>query len=92
MRRRAARSIARSRHHLVTAQHGQLLDDFPFTLVPGASAFLTATQVMGGAPIHEAATWTAFRPGPAHLSTATAMGYALEVGDAIFIWGFDQTP
>ena len=85
-------SIARSRHHLVTAQHGQLLDDFPFTLVPGASAFLTATQVMGGAPIHEAATWTAFRPGPAHLSTATAMGYALEVGDAIFIWGFDHAP
>lgn len=85
-------SIPRSRHDLVTAEHGQLLNDFPFTLVPGASAFLTATQVMAGSPIHETATWTAYRPGPAYLSTATAMGYALEVGDAIFIWGFDQTP
>jgi hypothetical protein len=85
-------SIPRSRHSLVTTQHGPLLNDFPFTLVPGASAFLTATQVMGGSPIHEAATWTAFRPGPSYLSTATAMGYALEVGDAIFIWGFDQAP
>lgn len=85
-------SIPRTRHDLVTTEHGTLLDDFPFTLVPGASAFLTATQVMGGSPIHETATWTAYRTGPAHVSTATAMGYALGVGDAIFIWGFDHAP
>lgn len=85
-------SIPRSRHDLVTAQHGPLLDEFPYELMPGSSAFLTATQVMGGSPIHETATWNAYRPGPAYFSTATAMGYALGVGDAIFIWGFDGTP
>jgi hypothetical protein len=85
-------SIPRSRHSLVTTQNGALLDDFPFTLVPGASAFLTSTQVMGASAINEAATWTAFRPGPVYLSTATAAGRVLAVGDAIFIWGFDQTP
>lgn len=85
-------SIPRTRHTLITAQHGPLLNDFPFNLQPGASAFLTATQVMGGSPIHEAATWTAFRPGPTYFSTVTAMGHVLETGDAIFIWGFDLTP
>lgn len=83
-------SIPRTRHTLVTTQNGSLLDDFPFTLVPGASAFLTSTQVMGASAIEEAATWTTFRPGPLHVSTATAAARVLAVGDAIFISGFDQ--
>ena len=82
-------SIPRTRHTLVTTQKGLLLNDFPFTLVPDASAFLTSTQVMGAAAITEAANWTAFRPGPVHVSTAAATGRVLAVGDAIFIWGFD---
>lgn len=85
-------SIPRTRHSLVTSEHGSLLDDFPYTLAPGAAAFLTATQVMDASAIDESATWTAFRPGPTYLSTATGMARVLAVGDAIFIWGFDDAP
>lgn len=82
-------SIPRTRHTVVTSQNGTVIEDFPFTLVPGASAFLTQTQVMGASALTEEANWTAFRPGPEHLSTATATGRVLAVGDAIFICGFE---
>ena len=39
--------------------------------------------------IDEAATWTAFRPGPVHLSTSTATARVLSVADVILITGFD---
>jgi hypothetical protein len=82
-------SIPRTRHTLVTTQSGSVLNDFQYTLAPDAAAFITATQVMGATAIDEAATWTAFRPGPVHLSTATATARVLAVADVIFITGFD---
>ncbi|RYD14458.1 MAG: hypothetical protein EOP90_13690 [Lysobacteraceae bacterium] len=82
-------SIPRTRHTVVTSQNGTVIEDFPFTLVPGASAFLTQTQVMDASALTEVATWTAFRTGPEHLSTATATGRVLAVGDAIFMSGFE---
>lgn len=86
---RNASSIPRTRHTLVSTQSGSVLNDFPYTLTPGASAFITATQVMGATAIDEAATWTAFRPGPVHLSTSTATARVLSVADVILITGFD---
>lgn len=50
--------ITLTRHDLVDSELGTLLDDFPFTLVPGASAFLTATTTITQTTINTA-TWTA---------------------------------
>lgn len=52
-----------SRHDLVDSRLGTLLSDFPFTLIPGASAFLNlvASSPAGGS---WTATWTAYNPGP----------------------------
>src|SRR5690606_2324384 len=83
-------SIPRTRHSLVTSENGSVLDNFPYDLEPGAAAFITVTQVMDASAIDESATWTAFRPGPEHLSTSTARARVLAVGDAIFISGFEQ--
>lgn len=55
--------VALSRHTLVDSQLGTLLNDFPYFLAPGASAFLTQTAVIT-APVINTASWTAYNPGP----------------------------
>lgn len=62
--------LSLTRHSLVDDQLGAILTDFPFTLVPGASAFITQTAVILTDTIN-AATWTAFNPGPIDVVTAT---------------------
>jgi hypothetical protein len=83
-------SIARTRHSLESDRLGVLLQDFPFTLDPDQSAFLTQVESIGTAGRLESATWTAFRPGPESVSSAT--GWA-EVGVALVVFadGF-ETP
>ena len=57
-------------HDLTDSHLGSILDGFPFTLLPGASAFITQTAVITQTTINTA-TWTAYNPGPANLVTAT---------------------
>jgi hypothetical protein len=52
-----------TRHDLVDSRSGPILADFPYTLLPGASAFLTqdTNSPAGGA---WTSSWTAYNPGP----------------------------
>ena len=81
-------SIARTRHTVDARLGGTIIEDFPFTLVPGEDAFVTRTQTMGSTTLLQSATWTAFRPGPNYLSIATGTARAL-AGAAIFADGFE---
>ncbi len=46
-------------HDLVDSELGALLNNFPYTLAPGASAFITATTFIGVTTVNTA-TWDAF--------------------------------
>jgi hypothetical protein len=81
-------SISRTRHSLDSDRLGLILSDFPFTLVSGASAFLTQVETLGEATLTERATWTAYQPGPTHESVAVDQARAL-VDLAIFGNGFE---
>jgi hypothetical protein len=59
-----------SRHDLTDSHLGTLLDDFAYSLAPGASAFLTQTQVLTVTTVNTA-TWVAYNPGPSDVPTAT---------------------
>jgi hypothetical protein len=58
-------------HDLVDDHLGVILDGFPYTLIPGASAFLTQTAVIE-TDTTNTATWTAYNPGPSDVAVATA--------------------
>jgi hypothetical protein len=58
-------------HDLVDDHLGVILDGLPFTLMPGASAFLTQTAVIEDNTTNTA-TWTAYNPGPSDVAEATA--------------------
>ena len=64
-------SISLTLHALEDSELGTLLNDFPFNLDPGASAFITATTSITQTTVNTA-TWTAYNPGPADVATATA--------------------
>jgi uncharacterized repeat protein (TIGR01451 family) len=66
-------------HTLEDSQLGTILLDFPYSLVPGSSAFLTQSVVLTGSVVNTA-TWTAFNPGPIDVISATdsARVYAWE--------------
>ncbi len=64
-------SISLTLHALEDSELGALLNDFPYTLVPGASAFITETATITQTTVNTA-TWTAYNPGPADVATATA--------------------
>ncbi|CAG0937156.1 hypothetical protein TFLX_06067 [Thermoflexales bacterium] len=69
-------NLTLTRHTLIDDRLGTLLLDFPYSLVPGASAFLTQAAVITGTTINSA-TWTAFNPGPVNsiswVDTATVV-------------------
>jgi len=58
-------------HDLEDSVLGVILNGFPFTLMPGASVFLTQTAVITQTTVNTA-TWTAYNAGPVNLTTATA--------------------
>ena len=58
-------------HALDDSELGMILDNFPYTLSPGASAFLTATATITQTTVNTA-TWTAYNPGPVDEATAVA--------------------
>jgi hypothetical protein len=57
-------------HDLQDSELGSVLSDFYYSLMPGASAFLTATVQITETTVNTA-TWTAYNPGPINLSTAS---------------------
>ncbi|GAB4579976.1 MAG: hypothetical protein Fur0022_27150 [Anaerolineales bacterium] len=63
-------SITLTLHDLEDSQLGPLLNAFPYALVPGASAFLTATTSITQTTINTA-TWTAYNPGPTDVVSST---------------------
>lgn len=63
-----------TRHDLVDSRSGAVLTDFPYTLLPGSSAFLNliASSPSAGA---WSSTWTAYNPGPfEQVSDSDALG------------------
>lgn len=62
--------VTLTQHTLVDSALGTLLNDFPYPLGPGASAFITATANITTTTINTA-TWTAYNPGPINLVSAT---------------------
>lgn len=64
-------SLTLTRHTLSDDRLGSILTDFPYTLAPGASAFITESAAITGTTVNTA-TWTAFNPGPTDMVTATA--------------------
>lgn len=63
-------SITLTRHDLVDSEIGAILTDFPFTLIPGASAFITQSATITQTTINTA-TWTASLPTPPTSASAT---------------------
>ncbi len=62
-----------TRHDLVDNRLGNILTDFPYTLVPGASAFITQTTTITQSTVNTA-TWTARTAGLASTAdTGSAM-------------------
>ncbi len=56
-------------HSLVDSELGTILNDFPYTLLPGASVFLTQTATIIDTTVNTA-TWTASNPGPMNVVSA----------------------
>ncbi|MBE0411550.1 MAG: polysaccharide biosynthesis protein [Anaerolineales bacterium] len=57
-------------HDLVDDQLGVILDEFPFSLVPGASIFVTQSAEIWEDTTNTA-TWTAYNPGPSDVVAAS---------------------
>ena len=57
-------------HDLDDSELGAILSAFPYTLSPGASAFLTTTTTINATTVNTA-TWTAYNAGPTDVVTAT---------------------
>jgi hypothetical protein len=64
-------SVALTLHDLQDSELGVILNDFPFNLQPGASAFLTVPHTILTDTVNMA-TWTAFNPGPSDVVSATS--------------------
>lgn len=63
-------SVTLTRHNLVDSEVGTILNNFPYSLVPGASAFITQTATILTDTVNSA-TWTAYNPGPIDVATDT---------------------
>ena len=77
-------TITLTLHDLVDNRLGTILSSFPYTLTPGASAFLTQTTTITQTTVNTA-TWTAYNPGPTDVvsdtDTATVMVQTAEAAD-----------
>ena len=77
-------ALTLTRHTLEDSALGPLINDFPYSLFPGASAYFTASAVITATTINTA-TWTAFNPGPTDAVTATATATVTVVQPAIVL-------
>ncbi len=76
-------NISLTRHTLSDNHLGPILSDFPYILVPGASAFLTQSTFISQTQIGRA-IWTAYNPGPSDSvdaagSAKVIIGYELHL-------------
>ncbi|HRQ63846.1 MAG TPA: hypothetical protein PKZ76_03105 [Xanthomonadaceae bacterium] len=78
---------ARSFHDLDSDTLGPILSGLPFTLNPGASAFLWQTSVLEQTTF-ESATWTAYNAGPVDVIQGTDSAVA-RLPDEVFADGFE---
>lgn len=62
-------NVTLTRHDLDDSQLGTILADFPFTLIPGAPAFITASVTVSATTV-STSTWTAYNPGPVDVASA----------------------
>lgn len=69
-------NISLTRHTLVDSHLGTILNNFPYTLVPGASAFLTQTATITHTTV-STGTWTAYNPGPSDEATASGATHVI---------------
>jgi hypothetical protein len=63
-------NVTLTQHTLADSHLGTLLDDFAYSLSPGASAFITSTVQITQTTVNTA-TWTAFNPGPVDTAEST---------------------
>lgn len=75
--------VALSLHDLADSELGTILSGLPYTLVPGASAFLTQTATINATTVNTA-TWTAYNPGPTDVATATDTATVNVTGPSLF--------
>jgi hypothetical protein len=86
--------IPLTRHQLTDSVLGSVLTDFPFTLLPGSSAFITSNVVVDE-PTVFTGSWVAYNPGPVDLSFGSDSAYVDVLGSAgfpIFRDGFEAPP
>lgn len=62
--------VTLARHTLVDDQLGTILTNFPYSLSPGASAFITKAAQITTTTMN-VATWTGFNPGPVDVTSDT---------------------
>lgn len=65
-------TLSLTRHTLDDSELGSIINDLPYALVPGASAFLTSTASIAKTTVNTG-LWTAYNPGPTEVVTATAV-------------------
>jgi hypothetical protein len=83
--------ITLTRHDLNDTELGTILNDFPFTLVPGASAFLTQSASITQTTVN-VAVWTAFNPNGGTASATDVATVTLEPPTAVTLSDMSATP
>lgn len=63
-------NVALTQHDLTDDQLGAIITGLSYNLIPGASAFVTATTTVNTA-VTNIGTWTAYNPGPTDVATAS---------------------
>lgn len=71
-------------HTLEDSELGFLLNDFPFSLIPGASAFLTRTATITETTTN-VATWTASATGPVKAQATALASATVYVGYRVYL-------
>lgn len=83
--------VTLTRHDLDDSELGTILADFPFTLLPSATAFITASNTITTTTV-STSTWTAYNPGPTDVATATdSTTVIVQVVTAVTMAGLNAT-
>jgi hypothetical protein len=82
--------ITLTRHDLTDTELGTILNDFPFTLVPGASAFITQSATISQTTVN-VAVWTAFNPGGGTANATDVATVTLEPPTAVTLSEMNAT-
>ena len=83
--------ITLTRHDLTDTELGTILNDFPFTLIPGASAFITQSATISQTTVN-VAVWTAFNPGGGTANATDVATVTVEPPTAVTLSDLSATP